>query len=175
MFIPEIDSPRMHEPTFHKACQDAGLNPYLYEHVNIREYCSWCHTDKEQATEKAKDLVLAAVKRVYYHEPLEAKEASVNPNALVVGGGIAGIEAALKIANGGHQIYLVGRELSIGGHMIQLGTTFPTLDCSECILTSKMTEVGHHPDIELLAYSEVEEVSGAVGNFKVKVRKKQGT
>ncbi len=91
-----------------------------------------------------------------------------------MGGGIAGIEAASKIANGGHQVYLVGRELSIGGHMIQLDTTFPTLDCSECIMTPKMTDVGHHPDIELLTYSEVEEVSGSVGNFKVKVRKKQG-
>jgi len=165
-------SPRMHEPTFRKACQDAGLNPYLYEHANIREHCSWCHTDKEQATEKAKDLVRAAVKRVYHHEPLEVKEAPVNPNTLVVGGGIAGIEAALKIANGGHKVYLVEREPSIGGHMIQLDTTFPTLDCSECILTPKMTEVGHHPDIELLAYSEVEEISGSVGNFRVKVRKK---
>lgn len=165
-------SPRMHEPTFRKACQNAGLNPYLYEHANIREHCSWCHTDREQATEKAKDLVRAAVKRVYHHEPLEVKEAPVNPNTLVVGGGIAGIEAALKIANGGHKVYLVEREPSIGGHMIQLDTTFPTLDCSECILTPKMTEVGHHPDIELLAYSEVEEISGSVGNFRVKVRKK---
>ena len=165
-------SPRMHELTFRKACQDAGLNPYLYEHANIREHCSWCHADREQATEKAKDLVHAAVKRVYYHEPLELKEAPVNPNTLVVGAGIAGIEAALKIANGGHKVYLVERAPSIGGHMIQLDTTFPTLDCSECIMTPKMTEVGHHPNIELLAYSEVEEVSGSVGNFKVKVRKK---
>ncbi|OIP27914.1 MAG: disulfide reductase, partial [Dehalococcoidia bacterium CG2_30_46_9] len=165
-------SPRMHEHTFRKACQDAALNPYLYEHANIREHCSWVHTNREQATEKAKDLVHAAVKRVYYHEPLEIKESPVNPNTLVVGAGIAGIEAALKIANGGHKVYLVEREPSIGGHMIQLDTTFPTLDCSECILTPKMTEVGHHPNIELLAYSEVEEVSGSVGNFKVKVREK---
>ncbi|MBN2186473.1 MAG: CoB--CoM heterodisulfide reductase iron-sulfur subunit A family protein [Dehalococcoidia bacterium] len=135
-------SPRMHELTFRKACQYARLNPYLYEHVNAREYCSWCHKDKEQAAEKAKDLVLAAVKRVYYHEPIEAKETPVNPNTLVVGEGIAGIEAALKIANGGHQVYLGGRELSIGGHMIQLGTTFPTLDCSERILTSKDDQGG---------------------------------
>lgn len=165
-------SPRMHEPTFRKACQDAGLNPYLYEHANIREHCSWCHTDKRQATEKAKDLVRAAVKRVYYHEPLEVKEAPVNPNTLVVGAGIAGMEAALKIANGGHKVYLVEREPSIGGHMIQLDTTFPTLDCSECIMTPKMTEVGHHPNIELFAYSEVEHVSGSIGSFKVKVRQK---
>jgi heterodisulfide reductase subunit A len=165
-------SPRMHEYTFRKACLAAGLNPYLYEHVNIREHCSWVHADKKEATEKAKDLVRAAVQRVYYHEALEVKEIPVNPNTLVVGGGIAGIEAALKIANSGRKVYLVEKEPSIGGHMIQLDTTFPTLDCSECIMTPKMSDVGHHPNIELLAYSEVEEVSGSVGNFKVKVMKK---
>ncbi len=165
-------SPRMHELTFRNACQDGGLNPYLLEHTNIREHCSWVHEDKAAATEKAKALVRAAVKRVYYHEPLEVKEAPVNPNVLVVGGGIAGMQAALDIANGEHQVYLVEREPSIGGHMIQLDRTFPTLDCSECILTPKMAEVGHHPFIELLAYSEVEEVSGSIGQFKVKVRKK---
>jgi len=165
-------SPRMHELTFRKTCQAAGLNPYLYEHANIREHCSWVHADKKQATEKARDLIRAAVQRVYYQEPLEVKEIPVNPKTLVVGGGIAGIEAALKLANGGHKVYLVEKEPSIGGHMIQLDTTFPTLDCSECIMTPKMSDVGHHPNIELLAYSEVEEVSGSVGSFKVKVRKK---
>ncbi len=165
-------SPRMHEPTFRNACQEGGLNPYLYEHANIREHCSWVHDDKKINTEKAKDLVRAAVKRVYHHEPLEVKEAPVNPNVLVVGGGIAGIQAALDIANGEKRVYLVEREPSIGGHMIQLDRTFPTLDCSECILTPKMADVGHHPFIELLAYSEVEEVSGSIGQFKVKVRKK---
>ena len=165
-------SPRMHEPTFRNACQEGGLNPYLYEHANIREHCSWVHDGKKVATEKAKDLVRAAVKRVYYHEPLEVKEAPVNPHVLVVGGGIAGMQAALDIANGEHKVYLVEREPSIGGHMIQLDRTFPTLDCSECILTPKMADVGHHPFIELLAYSEMEEVSGSVGNFKVKIRKK---
>ena len=165
-------SPRMHELTFRNACQDAGLNPYLYEQANIREQCSWPHTDTELATNKARDLVRGAVRRVYYHEPLEVKEAPVNPNVLVVGGGIAGIQAALDIANGEHKVYLVEREPSIGGHMIQLDRTFPTLDCSECILTPKMTEVRQHPFINLLAYSEVEEVSGFIGDFKVKVRKK---
>jgi len=165
-------SPRMHELTFRNACQDVGLNPYLYEHANIREQCSWPHTDRELATNKAKALTYAAVRRVYYHEPLEVKEAPVNPNVLVVGGGIAGIQAALDIANGEHKVYLVEREPSIGGHMIQLDRTFPTLDCSECILTPKMTEVRQHPFINLLAYSEVEAVSGFVGDFKVKVRKK---
>ncbi len=165
-------SPRMHEPTFRKACQAAGLNPYLYEHANIREHCSWVHPDKEIATEKAKDIVRAAIRRVQYHVPLELKEAPVNPNVLVVGGGIAGIQASLDIANGEHKVYLVERSSSIGGHMAQLDRTFPTLDCSECIMTPKMTEIGQHPFIELLAYSEVEEVSGSIGNFKVKVRKK---
>jgi len=165
-------SPRMHEPTFRNACQVGGLNPYLYEHANIREHCSWVHDDKKVATEKAKDLVRAAVKRVYYHEPLEVKEAPVNPHVLVVGGGIAGMQAALDIANGNHKVYLVEREPSIGGHMIQLDRTFPTLDCSECILTPKMADVGHHPYIELLAYSEIEEVTGSIGKFKVKLRRK---
>jgi heterodisulfide reductase subunit A len=165
-------SPRIHEHTFRKACLAAGLNPYLYEHVNIREHCSWVHADKKQATEKATNLIRAAVQRVYYHEPLEVKEIPVNPNTLIVGGGIAGIEAALKIANSGRKVYLVEKEPSIGGHMIQLDTTFPTLDCSECVMTPKMSEVGHHPNIELLAYSEVEEVSGSVGNFKVRVKEK---
>ncbi|MFC1990556.1 4Fe-4S binding protein [Chloroflexota bacterium] len=165
-------SPRMHELTFRKACQAAGLNPYLYEHANIREHCSWVHNDREIATEKAKDIVRAAIRRVQRHEPLELKEAPVNPNVLVVGGGITGIQASLDIANGEHNVYLVERSSSIGGHMAQLDRTFPTLDCSECIMTPKMTEIGQHPYIELLAYSEVEEVSGAIGNFKVKVRKK---
>ena len=165
-------SPRMHEPTFRRACLAAGLNPYLYEHVNIREHCSWVHANKKEATEKARDLVRAAIQRVAYHEPLEIKQIPVNPNTLVVGGGIAGIEAALKIANSGRKVYLVEKEPSIGGHMIQLDTTFPTLDCSECIMTPKMSDVGHHPNIELLAYAEVEEVSGSVGDFKVKVNKK---
>ncbi len=165
-------SPRLHEPTFRKACQDAGLNPYLYEHANIREHCSWPHaTDKKRATEKAMGLVRAAVRRVYYQEPLDVREVPVNPNVLVVGGGIAGIQAALDIADGGKKVYMVERDASIGGHMIQLDRTFPTLDCSECILTPKMTDVGHHPNIELMTNSEVEEVSGFIGNFKVRIRR----
>ena len=165
-------SPTMHEPTFRRACQEAGLNPYLFEMANIREQASWVTEDKEAATEKAKALVSAAVRRVFYHQPLETKEVPVNPNTLVVGGGIAGIQAALKIADSEHKVYLVERTPSIGGHMAQLDKTFPTLDCSACILTPKMTQVGSHPYIELLTYSEVEEVSGYIGNFKVKIRKK---
>ena len=140
--------------------------------ANIREHCSWVTEDKQKATEKAKVLVGAAVRRVYYHQPLESREVPVNPNTLVVGGGIAGIQAALKVADSEHRVYLVEREPSIGGHMAQLDKTFPTLDCSACILTPKMTLVRSHPYIELMTYSEVVEVSGYVGNFKVKVRKK---
>jgi heterodisulfide reductase subunit A len=165
-------SPTMHEPTFRRACQEAGVNPYLFEMANIREQASWVTEDKEAATEKAKALVSAAVRRVFYHQPLETKEVPVNPNTLVVGGGIAGIQAALKIADAEHQVYLVERTPSIGGHMAQLDKTFPTLDCSACILTPKMTQVGSHPFIKMLTYSEIEEVSGYIGNFKVKIRKK---
>ena len=165
-------SPTMHEPTFRRACMEAGVNPYLFEMANIREHVSWVTEDKAEATEKAKSLVAAAVKRVYYHQPLESREVDINPNTLVVGGGIAGIQAALKIADSKHKVYLVEREPSIGGHMAQLDKTFPTLDCSACILTPKMTMVGSHPYIQLMTYSEVAEVAGFVGNFKVKIRKK---
>ncbi len=165
-------SPTLHEATFRRACQEAGINPYLFEMANIREHCSWVTEDKDKATEKAKALVGAAVRRILYHEPLEIREVSVHPDTLVVGGGIAGIQAALKIADSGHKVYLVEREPSIGGHMAQLDKTFPTLDCSACILTPKMSSAGSHPYIELLTYSEVEEVSGYIGNFKVKIRKK---
>jgi heterodisulfide reductase subunit A len=165
-------SPLMHEPTFRRVCESAGLNRYLFQMANIREQCSWASEDSREATEKAKALVRAAVRRVFYHQPLEIREVPVNPSTLIVGGGIAGIQAALEIANSHHKVYLVEREPSIGGHMVQLDKTFPTLDCSACILTPKMSEVGSHPYIELLSYSEVEEVSGYVGNFKVKIRKK---
>ena len=165
-------SPRMHEPTFRRVCESAGLNRYLFYMANIREHCSWITEDHEAATEKAKALVSAAVKRVYYQEPLETKEVPVNPNTLVVGGGVAGIQAALEIAASGHKVYLVEREPSIGGHMAQLDKTFPTLDCSACILTPKMSDVGSHLNIELMTYSEVAEVSGYIGNFEVKVKKK---
>jgi heterodisulfide reductase subunit A2 len=123
-------SPRLHEPTFRRALAATGLNPYLFEMANIREHCSWVHEDKEKATNKAKALVSAAVRRVFYHIPLETREVPFNANTLVVGGGIAGIQAALEIADSGHKVYLAEREPSIGGHMAQLDKTFPTLDCS---------------------------------------------
>jgi heterodisulfide reductase subunit A len=165
-------SPTLHERTYRRVCQESGLNPYLFEMANIREHCSWVTEDHDAATEKAKALVSAAVKRVYYHEPLEPKKVAVSPNTLVVGGGIAGIQAALEIADSGHKVYLVEREPSVGGHMIQLDKTFPTLDCSACILTPKMSLVGSHPHIELMSYSEVAEISGYVGNFKAQIKRK---
>ena len=165
-------SPKLHEPTFRHVCQDAGINPYLFQMANIREQCSWVTEDHDGATGKAKALVSAAVRRIYYHDALEVRQVPINPDTLVVGGGIAGIQAALKIADSGHKVYLVERTPSIGGHMAQLDKTFPTLDCSACILTPKMTLVGSHPHIELMTYSEVGEVSGYIGNFKAKIRKK---
>jgi len=165
-------SPRMHERTFRSTLRKAGLNPYYLEVANLREHCSWVHHDMLIATEKAKDLVRAAVERVRNHEPLFPRQVPVTQAALVVGGGIAGIQAALDIANAGFKVYLVERQPSIGGHMAQLDKTFPTLDCSACILTPKMVDVGAHPDIRLMAYSEVTEVKGYAGNFQVTVRHK---
>jgi len=123
-------TPRMHEPTFQRAIAGAGLNPYYFEMANIREQCSWVHDDPAVATEKAKALVEAAVMRVRYHQPLFASRVRINPATLVVGGGIAGIQASLELANAGYPVYLVEREPSIGGRMAQLDETFPTLDCS---------------------------------------------
>ncbi|RME06554.1 MAG: CoB--CoM heterodisulfide reductase iron-sulfur subunit A family protein, partial [Anaerolineae bacterium] len=165
-------SPHLHEKTFRTACEQAGLNPYLCELVSIREHVSWVHTDKEAATEKAKAIISGGVERVLYNTPLEPLKVSINPNTLVVGGGIAGIQAALEIADAGYHVYLVEREPSIGGHMAQFDKTFPTLDCAACILTPKMVSVGSHPNITLLTWSEVEKVDGFVGNFTVTVRKK---
>lgn len=165
-------SPRMHELTFRKACKRAGLNQYLFEMANIREHCSWVTEDKHLATIKAKALLRAAVKRAALLEPLEAKEVDVNPATLVVGAGITGIQAALEIAEAGKKVYLVERDPAIGGFMSTFDKTFPTLDCAACILTPKMVQVGQHENIELLSYSEVSQVSGYIGNFKVKIRKK---
>jgi len=165
-------SPLMHEITFRGAAKKAGLNRYLVQIANIREHCSWIHDDVRKATEKAKALVAGAVRRVALHQPLEPMRAEVNPNVLVVGGGIAGIQAALEIAESGTMVYLVEREPTIGGRMGQFDKTFPTLDCAACILTPKMVSVGHRENIKLLSYSEVVGFSGYIGNFKVKVRRK---
>jgi len=165
-------SPHLHERTFRTACARAGLNPFLCEMVSIREQVSWVHTDKEAATIKAQAAVSGGVERVIHHEPLEPMTVPINPATLVVGGGIAGIQAALEIADAGHHVYMVEREPSIGGHMAQFDKTFPTLDCAACILTPKMVDVGGHPNMTLMTYSEVEKVEGYVGNFNVTIRKK---
>ena len=165
-------SPLMHEPTFRRAVAEAGLNPYYFQMANIREHVSWVTKDRPLATEKAKALVAAAVRRVAHHKSLEKKRVPVNPNVMVVGGGIAGIHASLTLANSGKKVFLVEREPTIGGHMAKFDKTFPTLDCAACILTPKMSLVRGHPNITLLTYSEVAEVSGYAGNFKVKVRRK---
>jgi len=165
-------SPQLHEPTFRTACERAGLNAYLFEMANIREQDAWVTTDKLEATKKAKALVAAAVNRVILQEPLESLFVPIDSNVLVVGGGITGIQAALEIADSGSHVYMVEREPSIGGHMAQFDKTFPTLDCSACILTPKMVNVGQHKNITLLTWSEVESVDGYVGNFTVTIRKR---
>src|SRR5208283_757885 len=148
-----------------------GLNPFFFHMVNIREHDSWVHTDRKEATEKAKALARAAIERVAYHQALEVKKVPIHPDVLVVGGGIAGIHSALTLANAGKKVYLVEREPSIGGHMAKFDKTFPTLDCAACILTPKMSQVGTHPNITLLTYSQVEGVAGYVGTYQVKIRR----
>jgi heterodisulfide reductase subunit A len=166
-------SPRMHEETFRKAVAEAGLNPYLVEIVNLREHVSWPHAhEPNKATEKAKALVRMGAARVRLLESLKKRKVSVEKNVLVVGGGIAGIQSSLDLANAGFKVYLVEKAPSIGGRMAQLDKTFPTLDCSACILTPKMVDVGKHPNITLLTNSEVTGVKGFVGNYEVSVLKK---
>lgn len=165
-------SPHMHEKTFRRAASQAGLNPFLVEMANIREQCSWVHDKSDATDEKAIEIVRTIVEKVKNNAPLEAVRIPVTKRALVIGGGIAGIQAALDIADGGVDVVLVEKEPSIGGHMSQLSETFPTLDCSQCILTPRMVEVYQHPRITLHSYSEIESVDGYIGNFTVKVRKK---
>jgi len=166
-------SPRMHEETFRRAVAEAGLNSYLLEIVNLREHVSWAHSDEpEKATEKSKDLIRMGVARARLLEPLEKKKVSVERSALVVGGGIAGIQSALDLADAGLRVYLVEKAPSIGGRMAQLDKTFPTLDCSACILTPKMVDVAKHPNIMLLTNSEVTSVKGFVGNYEITIVKK---
>ncbi len=165
-------SPRLHEPTFQRCIGEAGLNPYMVEMANIREQCSWVHERTPETTEKAIELTRMAVAKVAKNEPLFRNKISLNRKALVIGGGIAGIQAALDIADAGYPVVLVERTPSIGGHMAQYDKTFPTLDCAACILTPKMVDCASHPLIDIWSYSEVEEVNGFVGNFEVKIRKK---
>lgn len=165
-------SPRMHEPTFRATVENVGMNPYCFEMVNIREQNSWVHTSREDATRKAMTLIAGSMSRAALLEPLIKTKVGVTHQAMVIGGGIAGIQAALDIANNGFKVYLVEKSPTIGGRMAQLDKTFPTLDCSACILTPKMSDVGRHPNIVLLPNTEVIQVEGYIGNFKVTIRKK---
>jgi len=165
-------SPALHENTFRNASKSAGINAYQCEIANIREQCSWVHKDKDKATAKAIKITRSMVEKVKKNASLEPISVPITKRALVIGGGISGIQAALDIANGGHEVLLVEKSPSIGGHMIQLSETFPTLDCSQCILTPKMVEVSRHPNITLMTNCEVKEVTGFVGNFTAKILKK---
>ena len=165
-------SPRMHEATFRKAAASAGINPYMVEIANIREQCSWIHKDMTTATEKAIILGRAAIAKVHLNAPLTPGESPVTKRALVIGGGIAGIQTALDIADAGYEVDIVEKSPTIGGKMAQIDKTFPTLDCAACILTPKMVEAAQNEKIKIYSFSEVEEVGGFVGNFSVKIRKK---
>ena len=165
-------SPRMHEQTFRKTAEAAGLNQYMVEIANIREQCSWIHKDKDEGTEKAIILAKAAIAKVCLNAPLQPGQSEVVKRALIIGGGIAGIQSALDIADAGYKVDIVERTPTIGGKMAQIDKTFPTLDCASCIVTPKMVDCAQHPNIKIYAYSEVEEVSGFVGNFTVKIKRK---
>ncbi len=165
-------SPRLHEKTFQRACQRAGINPYFFQMASVREQVSWVTEDADEATRKAKTLAAGAISRVNYHQSLFDRRVRVHPDVLIVGGGIAGMQAALDVAEAGHRVYLVERQPTVGGHMLQFDKTFPTLDCAACIGTPKMVSVGQSPNITLWTHSEVVEVAGFVGNFRVRVRRK---
>jgi heterodisulfide reductase subunit A len=163
-------SPRMHEPTFRKACEKAGINPYYFQMANIREQVSWVTFDGQLATAKARDQVAAAVARVSFHTPLYSREVPVTKSVLVIGGGIAGMQAAITAAEAGYDVHVVEREPSIGGHMAKFDKTFPSLDCAACIMTPKMVDVGQHEKIRLHTCSEIASVEGFVGNFRIGIR-----
>jgi NADH:ubiquinone oxidoreductase subunit E len=166
-------SPTLHERTFRNVSDAAGLNPYRCEIANVREQCSWPHEhDRENATKKAIKIIKSMIEKLKINQLLEPIAVPLTKRALVIGGGITGMQAALDIADGGYEVYLVERLPSIGGRMAQLSETFPTLDCPQCIMTPKMTEVNQHENIHLMTYSELEEISGYIGNFKVKIRNK---
>ncbi len=165
-------SPRMHEPTYRATVEKEGFNPYMLEMANIREHCSWVHTNRHDATEKARDLIRLLVEKVKRNVPLDRIKVPVTQRALVIGAGIAGIQAALNISAAGYEVVLVERQPSIGGYMAMLDETFPTLDCSQCILTPRMVEITQSENITLHTYSEIEQVDGYVGNFEVKIRNK---
>jgi heterodisulfide reductase subunit A len=165
-------SPTLHESTFQSAIYEAGINKYQLEIANIREQCSWVHHNKEEATRKAELIIKTAIEKAKLNESLYPVSAPLTKRVMVIGGGISGIQAALDIADGGYEVVLVEKRPSIGGHMIQLSETFPTLDCSQCILTPKMVQLSKHKNIKLYVNSEVQEISGFMGNFKAKIRRK---
>lgn len=165
-------SPTMHEPTFRQAAAESGLNPYMVEMANIREQCSWVHSDREQATAKAIDLIRLSVGKLIRNYPLQPLYLPLTKRALVIGGGVAGIQAAIDIAEAGYEVVLVERSPSIGGKMSQLSETFPTLDCSQCILTPKMVDVARRKNVTIYTYAELEELKGFVGNFTASIRLK---
>jgi len=164
---------KLHGQLFRKTIEEAGINRFLITFANVREQNSWVHSDEpEKATRKAIDQINMAIEHVKLLEPLEVQYSNINPSTLIIGGGISGIKAALIVADAGYKVYLVERDLTIGGHMALFDKTFPTLDCSICILGPLMTEVKDHPNIELLTFSEVKQVEGYVGNFEVTIEKK---
>lgn len=165
-------SPSLHEKTFRKCLEEAGLNPYLLEMTNIREHCSWVHRDIEKATAKAIELVKLAVAKISRNKPLQKTYVPIEKKVLVIGGGISGIQSAIDIGFAKYPVVIVERESSIGGRMSRFDKTFPTLDCAACILTPKMVAVSQNKYVTIHTYSEIEEVSGHVGDFKVKIRKK---
>jgi len=165
-------TPKMHLDTFRRNIESAGINPYFLEMVNLREQCSWVHDNKEAATAKAVDLIRGAVERAGHLQPLQTKAMPVNKSVLVIGGGVAGIMTTIELADKGFQVYLVERSPSIGGHMAQLSKTFPTLDCSQCILTPKMVYVAQHPNVKVITMAEPAAVEGTPGNYRVLVTRK---
>ena len=165
-------SPRMHEATFRKTATLAGVNPYMVEIANIREQCSWIHKDMPEGTEKAIILARAAIAKVNLNAPLTAGTSPVTKRALVIGGGIAGIQTALDVADAGYEVDIVEKAPTIGGRMAQLDKTFPTLDCAACILTPKMVDAAQNEKINIISYAELDSLSGYVGNFTAKIRKK---
>ena len=165
-------SPLFHEKTFMKLLEKAGLNPYMFEMANIREQCSWCHPSKSNATRKAEDLVKMAIKKSQYDRPLQKTSMTIGNRVLVVGGGIAGIQASLDLADSGFDVYMVEKEPAIGGKMAKLSKTFPTEDCATCIIGPKLTDVSTHPNIHLYTYTEIKNIEGFLGNFTVTLTKK---
>ncbi|MEN8251863.1 MAG: FAD-dependent oxidoreductase, partial [Bacteroidota bacterium] len=164
-------SPRIHELTFRKAIENAGLNPYLFEMANIREQVSWVHTDRKMATEKAKALILAAINKVTYNEELEKRSADVNPATLIIGGGISGMTAALDIAESGYKVYLIEREKKLGGIVSKIDLTFPHLSSAQQLIKSTENKICNNENIEIFLNTQIKQVEGFIGNFETIINK----